>query len=386
MKEYGLDLSKHNGNVDFYSVKNNGNLFVILRAGYGKTVSQKDQKFEEYYAAAKKAGLKVGAYWYSYALSKEDAKKEAQTCLEVIKGKTFEYPVWLDMEDADGYKKEHGGVANNVLCEICEVFCKELEDNGYYTGVYASESWFNNQLKNMSQSYDRWVANWGTNNGTLQSDKSSTYKLHQFTSNYSINGKRYDRNISYRDYATTIKNNGLNGYNKETAPTTKKSVDEIVKEVINGQWGNGEERKQKLASAGYDYNEIQEKVNSLLGVTVSKKSVDEIAKEVINGKWGNGEERKQKLALAGYDYDAIQEKVNSLLGADTRKTVQVGSKVNIKSGAVYGGLSSSRGKSVPSYVLKQTHTVSKIQTNKGVKEALLKEINSWVAVSSLTVK
>ena len=103
MKEYGLDLSKHNGTIDFDEIKKN-NSFVILRAGYG--TSTKDPKFEEYYKQAKAAGLKVGAYWYSYALNVNDAKTEAKKCLEVIKGKQFEYPIYIDMEDADGYKKE----------------------------------------------------------------------------------------------------------------------------------------------------------------------------------------------------------------------------------------------------------------------------------------
>ena len=67
--EYGLDLSRHNGSVDFNRIKSAGNSFVILRAGYGNTVKQKDPKFEEYYTQAKSVGLKIGAYWYSYALS-----------------------------------------------------------------------------------------------------------------------------------------------------------------------------------------------------------------------------------------------------------------------------------------------------------------------------
>ena len=212
MSEYGLDLSNHNGSLDFNAIKNAGNTFVILRAGYGKVISQNDKRFEEYYAAARQAGLKVGAYWYSYALNASDAKKEAEVCLEAIKGKQFEYPVWLDMEDADAYKKNHGMPSNATLCDICKIFCEALENAGYYTGVYASESWFNNQLKNLSRSYDRWVANWGSNNGNLQSDKSSSYRLHQFTSNYSLSGKRFDRNISYHDYETTIKKAGLNGF------------------------------------------------------------------------------------------------------------------------------------------------------------------------------
>ena len=89
-------------------------------------------------------------------------------------------------------------------------------------------------------------------------------------------------------------------------------VEDIAKEVIEGKWGNGEERKQKLKEAGYDFTEIQTKVNELLAS--AKKSVEEVAKEVIQGKWGNGEERKQKLKEAGYDFTEVQTLVNKLLG------------------------------------------------------------------------
>ena len=111
------------------------------------------------------------------------------------------------------------------------------------------------------------------------------------------------------------------------------------------------------------------------------KSIEEIAKEVIAGKWGSGDARKKSLTEAGYDYNKVQAKVNELI----KPTVKVGSIVKIKSNAKYGGLSSARGRLVPLAVRNKKHTVKKIQTNKGVEEALLKEINSWVAVASLTL-
>lgn len=98
--------------------------------------------------------------------------------------------------------------------------------------------------------------------------------------------------------------------------TVKKSVTEIAKEVINGKWGNGAERKTKLAASGYDYNAVQAEVNKLLNKTSTitpAKSNTEIAKEVIQGKWGNGTERKKRLTDAGYDYTAIQKEVNKML-------------------------------------------------------------------------
>ena len=88
----GIDVSVHNGNVDWNRVKNSGIDFAILRAGYGKVVSQKDKKFEDNYAFAKAAGIPVGAYWYSYAKTVDEARQEAETCITILRGKKFEYP------------------------------------------------------------------------------------------------------------------------------------------------------------------------------------------------------------------------------------------------------------------------------------------------------
>lgn len=105
----------------------------------------------------------------------------------------------------------------------------------------------------------------------------------------------------------------LNLKKKTSTSTPSKTVDEIAKEVIAGKWGNGQDRKDRLTKAGYDYTAIQNRVNSLLGKTETKKSIDEIAREVIAGKWGNGSDRKKRLKAAGYDYKAVQKRVNELL-------------------------------------------------------------------------
>lgn len=93
----------------------------------------------------------------------------------------------------------------------------------------------------------------------------------------------------------------------------KKSVDTIAQEVIAGKWGNGDDRKNRLTAAGYDYNAVQKAVNAKLAESSSGKSVTELAKEVIAGKWGNGADRRNRLTAAGYDYNAVQKKVNELL-------------------------------------------------------------------------
>ena len=101
-----------------------------------------------------------------------------------------------------------------------------------------------------------------------------------------------------------------------TVKPVLKSISEVAQEVLQGKWGNGVDRKKKLTQAGYDYNTVQAEVNKLIKGETSapkKKSNEEIAKEVIAGAWGNGQERKDRLTDAGYDYSAIQKIVNKLL-------------------------------------------------------------------------
>lgn len=112
-----------------------------------------------------------------------------------------------------------------------------------------------------------------------------------------------------------IVNQKLSG-SSSTPKQTLKSNETIAQEVINGVWGNGDDRKNKLTAAGYDYNTIQSIVNQKLGAkpTVpSKKSNEQIANEVIAGKWGNGSDRKNRLTAAGYDYNSVQKIVNQKL-------------------------------------------------------------------------
>ena len=103
-------------------------------------------------------------------------------------------------------------------------------------------------------------------------------------------------------------------YPKVQPAPTKKSVDEIAREVIRGDWGNGSDRTKRLSAAGYDANAVQNRVNEILGgSSTPKKSIDEVAREVIRGEWGNGADRKNRLVAAGYNYDAVQKRVNEII-------------------------------------------------------------------------
>ena len=306
MSKRGIDVSVWQGDIDFNAVKASGVEFVIIRAGYG--IGCKDKWFEQNYRKAKTAGLDVGAYWYSYANFAGEASLEAQSCVNILSGKNFEYPIYFDLEEKSQLNR------GRAFCDsLITSFCNKLENCGYYAGFYTSLSVANNLVSShVRDRYALWIAQWNTH-----CDYQGSYGLWQYSSSGSVGGiaGRVDMDYAYVDYPSVIKNAGLNGYKNGgsyTAPQTS-SIDEVAREVINGDWGNGNERKNCLTSAGYDYTSVQNKVNELLGVKAYRKSVDELAREVIRGVWGNGSMRKQRLTQAGYDYDAVQKRVNELL-------------------------------------------------------------------------
>ena len=153
-----LDISTWQGYVDFNKVKSAGYNYVIIRAGYGKEKSQKDNMFETNYKKAKSAGLKVGAYWFSYAMSPSTATAEADACLSCIKGKKFELPVYYDMEYQPAMS-----TSNSNYTKMAVNFCNKLKSNGFKSGVYSSASVYDyllnrKTLKNNGISI--WNAEW----------------------------------------------------------------------------------------------------------------------------------------------------------------------------------------------------------------------------------
>jgi hypothetical protein len=123
----------------------------------------------------------------------------------------------------------------------------------------------------------------------------------------------YSNSVKRRTLAVNgryIRGYGVPKYDAEPTAAPKKPVTEVAQEVIQGKWGNGDARKTNLANAGYNYAEVQAKVNEILS---PKKTNEQIAKEVIQGKWGNGDTRKKKLKAAGYDPSVIQALVNKML-------------------------------------------------------------------------
>lgn len=207
----GIDLSEHNGDVNMEKIKQKGIEFVILRVGYGKNTSQIDKNFRVNYEKAIKNNIPIGVYLYSYAINIDDAKKEAELVLNTIKGLKIEYPIFIDMEDADGYKAKRN-ISNETCIDICEKFCTEIENAGYYTGIYANLDWLNNKINSSKlDRFDKWVAQWNS-----ECTYKKTYGMWQYSSKGQIDGVKgnVDMNYAIYDYLSIIKNSNLNHLNK----------------------------------------------------------------------------------------------------------------------------------------------------------------------------
>lgn len=223
-KIFGVDVSKWQGNFDFKNAKEQGVKFAILRAGYtgssDGTSKAIDEKYERNYKEAKKQKIGVGAYWYSRATSKAKGEAEAKYMYEkCLKGKQFEYPIYIDVEDTV-YQKKAG---KKAVTEAIIGFCEYLENKGYWVGIYASDISGFKEMMNINdlKAYDKWVARYGSEPKYV-----TEYGMWQFSS---TNGKvkgasdSLDLDYAYKDYPALMKKYGKNGFTKtEKKETTTK--------------------------------------------------------------------------------------------------------------------------------------------------------------------
>ncbi len=208
VKHKGIDVSHWNNNINWQKVKASGVDFAILRLGYTGTKSRKptlDGKFGQNYANCTKFGVNIGVYYYSTATSLKQAQNEAKFVIKQLKGKKLQYPVYIDTEDAMQAK-----LSKTLLTNIVKEFCETMEKAGYYVGIYASKSWYADQLHDSKlKAYDRWVA---------QYNDKCTYNGNYGMWQYSDKGKvagingNVDLNNCYKNYPSIIKKAKLNGY------------------------------------------------------------------------------------------------------------------------------------------------------------------------------
>ena len=215
----GIDVSRYQGSIDFNKVKAAGIEFVMMRCGTGyRQNACKDVKFETYYKQAKAAGLKVGTYFYSYALTEKQARTEAAWVLDWIKGKRFEYPVVFDIED-----KTQANLGVKTISNLIRAFCEIIEDAGYFVSVYSNLDWLRNRIDADCKSrYDIWLAQWAS-----KPTYTGQFGMWQYSATGNVNGISgpVDLDIAYKDYPTIIKAAGLNGFPKTaTKPAAKPTV------------------------------------------------------------------------------------------------------------------------------------------------------------------
>lgn len=197
MEKLGVDLSTYQRNVNYLSLKASNIDFAIIRAGFGKNESQKDNLFEEHYAGLKYVGIPIGVYHYSYTTSIENSIEEAKNCLKFIGDKKVDLPVFYDLEES-----RTRDLGKYVVTECAIAFCEEIEKAGFKAGVYANLNWFNNYIdvnKLIEKGYKIWLAQWS-------SKPSAKFKIDywQYTSKGNIHGIQgnVDMNVCYNDIFT----------------------------------------------------------------------------------------------------------------------------------------------------------------------------------------
>lgn len=297
----GIDVSHYQKKIDWAKAKKVVE-FSILKIGEGRYSNQKDEYFERNYTECKRLNIPCGVYSYAYAQSVAEAKEEAKRVIEWLDNRSLDLPVYYDMENAKLEK-----LGKTQLTEIAIAFCREIEKAGYWAGIYANLNWFTNCLdtEKLKKMFTLWIAH--VDNTYNQTKYEDMYDMFQYSWKGQVDGiiATVDMNVMYRDLVGDIRNSKV---------IKLKSDDEIVQEIMKGLWGNGEERKQKLQNAGYEYNSIQSKVNEFIRQNSNRKSNEEIAKEIVKkGNWGVGQERIDNLTKAGYNAEEIQKIVNSLM-------------------------------------------------------------------------
>ena len=267
----GIDVSKHNGIIDWKKAKESGQVdFSVIRAGYGRLISQKDTRFEQNYAGCKENNIPVGCYWYSYAKSVAEIQTEAEVFLQAIKVKQFEYPVYLDFEESSQF------ALGRVKCsEMAKAFLDMLEQAGYFAGLYSSKSHLESYFT--EDRYTVWVAHYGVS----QTSYKYPYDVWQYSEKGTVSGLtgNFDMNYCYRDdFPEIIKNAGLNGFPK-SVETPVESV-EIQKETGEMSFGHALEVLKhggRVARSGW--NEKNQYIQ--LATCISYKNTDG---EIINAE------------------------------------------------------------------------------------------------------
>jgi len=252
----GIDVSRHNGVIDWKKVKSDNVEFAMIRGGYGNNIKQKDSRFAYNATEARKNEINTGMYWFSYALNPADAVKEAKLCLEIAKPHEMTYPIAFDFEyDSVRYAADNGiTVTQKLACDIAKAFLSTIEDAGYYAMNYTNPDYINKYFDSIVSEYDLWCASWGSKKPSMKHGiwqyevRGSASDVKARPQRATIEGKvngivgAVDMNYAHVDYPTLIRANGLNNL----VPYTPNYADLVCKKC-----GLEEQTKTDLNSYKY---------------------------------------------------------------------------------------------------------------------------------------
>lgn len=264
---FGIDVSMWQGDFDFAAAIKEGVTFAILKGGGADDGLYTDSRFLSSYTKAKKLGLPVGVYWFSRATTVTEAENEAEFFYDnVISGRQFELPVYIDVEHSDMLS-----LGKEVLTEIIKTWCRTLENKKLWVGIYASLNTFENYVNDSKLTqYTHWVAQWA---------EECTYKtpsvldMWQFGGSTNllrsnvVAGKICDQNYMLTNLPSYIMNLGYNGFPEQSYSTARKTVAQIAREIVQGKWGVGQDRTNRLTEAGYDLGEVDAALKAIVGNT-----------------------------------------------------------------------------------------------------------------------
>lgn len=203
----GIDVSQYQGTIDWEKVKDHID-FVIIRCGYGQNIAgQDDRMFKRNADECTRLKIPFGVYLYSYATNEAEARSEADHAIRLIKDYQMEFPIYYDLEDP-----KIGRLSNEQITKNAIAFCTRLEENNYFPGIYANLFWWRTKLTDPSlNKYTKWIAYYSD-----QLENNGVYDMWQYSQTGFVEGieSYVDLDYCYRDFATEIKDKGLNNFNK----------------------------------------------------------------------------------------------------------------------------------------------------------------------------
>lgn len=256
-EKLGIDVSHYQRNIDWGKVAASGKSFAIMKAMYEAQSHRIDETFEQNYKGAGDYGLDRGVYIFIASASIEDPVGDAKALLNILKGRKLEYGIWLDLESATLRAKGKEFIRN-----LCYIYAYHFTMAGYFCGIYCNRDWYLNVIHDdLKKDFDFWIARYpagddGNYNPTSSlKPPSSMAVAWQYSSKGRVPGisGNVDMDVDY---------DGIT--NLDVHKSYQNTAEKVAREVLEGKWGNGEDRKKRLTDAGYDYKEIQALVNEIL--------------------------------------------------------------------------------------------------------------------------